>query len=107
MNRIFTTLILVPLMAEGSLAAAGPPPRTMTLAQCVDTAMRHHPDLAAALAMIEEAQAQVKIAHSVFLPQVNLGSFYNRQTFNYAGEPGTPPFLWQKFFQGESNSTSP
>jgi len=95
------------LITAGSLIAVDPPPQPMTLSQCVETAMEHHPDLAAALAMIDEAQAQLKIAHSAFLPQVNLGSFYNRETYNYAGQPGTPPDLWQRFYQGESNSTSP
>ena len=105
-NRMLASLVLL-LIAAGALAAADSTPQPMTLAQCVETALEHHPDLAAALAMIDEAQAQLKIAHSAFLPQVNLGSFYTRQTFNYSGQPGTPPDLWQRFYQGESNSTSP
>ncbi|HUY15237.1 MAG TPA: TolC family protein [Terriglobia bacterium] len=101
-----TALVLL-LIAASTPAAADSTPQPMTLAQCVETALEHHPDLAAALAMIDEAQAQLKIAHSAFLPQINLGSFYTRQTFNYSGQPGTPPDLWQRFYQGESNSTSP
>jgi outer membrane protein len=105
-KSIFAFRVLL-LVAAANLGVADSGPRPMTLAQCVETALEHHPDLAAARAMIDEAQAQLRIAHSVFLPQVNLGSFYNRETYNYAGQPGTPPFLWEKFFRGESNATSP
>ncbi|MGH9430035.1 MAG: TolC family protein [Terriglobia bacterium] len=103
-----TLAISVLLLATAcTLPATDPQPGQMTLSQCVETAMEHHPDLAAALAMIDEAQAQLKISHAPYLPEISLGSSYTRQTYNYAGQPGTPPDLFHRFFQGESNSTSP
>ncbi|MGH9455201.1 MAG: TolC family protein, partial [Terriglobia bacterium] len=98
---------LVLLLAASTLAAADSNSQSMTLSQCVESAMERHPDLAAALAMMDEAQAQLKIAHAPYLPEINLGSSYTRQTYNYAGQPGTPPALFHRFFTGESNSTSP
>lgn len=92
------------------LSAAGPQDsgnKALSLEECVEIAMQHHPDLAAAEALVAQAREQVKIAHSNYLPQINMGSFYTRQTYNYAGQPGTPPFVWHLFYRGQNNSTSP
>ncbi len=102
-----SVFILFLSLAAGICALSAEPPRQQTLAECLRIAEQQHPDLAAARGLIAEAQAQVKAARSGFLPHVDAGGSYTRQTFNYAATPGTPPRLVQLFSNGESLSNAP
>jgi multidrug efflux system outer membrane protein len=61
------------------------------LAQYVDEALAHNLDLAAALARIETARAQVKLAQSDLYPTVNLGVGAARNRASEVGANPLPP----------------
>ena len=105
MNRA-VCIALLSLIAGVPLRAAGPP-SPMTLAQCIQTALGRSPDVAAARALVAAAAEGVKMSHAGYLPHVDVGQGYTRQTYNYWGTPGTPPSLWRQFYRGMSSTTAP
>lgn len=84
-------------------APAGP----ISLHQAVQIALQKNPDAAAAQALVDAARANVKIAHANYLPQIDLGLSYTRQTYNYGASPGTSPSQWTLFYKGQSNANAP
>lgn len=82
-------------------------PASLTLAQCVEIALKSSPDVAAARALVDAAAEGVKMSHAGYLPQISAGMSYTRQTYNYAASPGTTPEQWRLFYHGESLATSP
>lgn len=102
-----TCLFVVSFLVLGSsLVAAGSHP-SLSLDQCLETALKQSPDVAAARALVDAAQANVKISHAARLPQVAAGQSYIRQTYNYTANPGTPPDVWRLFYKGQSNANAP
>jgi len=91
----------------GLSAQAADPPRTMSLAECLQIAEQNHPDIAAARGLIDSAQAQVRIARAGYRPQLNGGADYTRATYNYAATPGTSPRQFNSSYNGESFSPAP
>lgn len=89
------------------LSTVAAPPSSMPLEQCVQVALSKNPDIAAAQALVAAAQANVKVSHSGYLPQVDAGQSYTRETYNYWATPGTPPSVWKLFYKGQSNASSP
>jgi outer membrane protein len=109
MKRIIFVTILM-LLQEYTAFAAGPAP-TLSLEQCVQVALTKSPDVAAAQALVQAARANVKVSHAGYLPQLNAGQSYTRETYNYAGTAsasgaGTPPRLWNQFYTGQSNASA-
>ncbi len=98
-------LLLVGLACALPLAAQAP--KKLSLDDCLRLAESHQPDLAAAQALVDEAQAGVKAAQSRRRPQVDLGTSYTRQTYNFAASPGTAPRQVNLFSNGESLSNAP
>ena len=86
---------------------AADPPSSMSLAQCIQEALERSPDVAAARALVDAAAQGVKMSHAGYLPQIDVGASYTRQTYNYTGNPGTPPSLWRQFYRGMSSTTAP
>lgn len=80
---------------------------TVSLDQAVQIALQKNPDVAAANALVDAARANVKITHANYLPQIDLGLSYTRQTYNYAASPGTSPSQWALFYKGQSNANAP
>lgn len=80
---------------------------TISLDQAVQIALQKNPDVAAANALVDAARANVKIAHANYLPQIDLGLSYTRQTYNYGASPGTSPSQWALFYKGQSNANAP
>ncbi|MCL5670319.1 MAG: TolC family protein, partial [Acidobacteria bacterium] len=117
MKRFLLALLAVAGLATALFAANGP--SKLTLSQCIKIAEEKHPDLAAASAVVAEAAAQLKIQHSGFLPHIEAGGSYIRQTYNYtgsgsvaevpgfAGASGTPPRLVSLFANGQSFASAP
>ena len=105
MKRVLC-IALFGLLAAVPLRAADQPP-SMSLAQCIQSALARSPDLAAAQALVDAAAQGVKMSHAGYLPQVDAGASYTRQTYNYAASPGTTPSQWQLFYHGQSLATSP
>lgn len=105
MNRLIR-LAVAAMFAVTALRAATPP-RSMSLAACIRTALERSPDVAAAHSLVDSARAGVKISHAGYLPQLDVGMAYTRQSYNYWAEPGTPPFLWRQFYRGESATSAP
>jgi len=105
MKRVLC-IALLGLIGVMPISAADSSP-SMSLAQCIQEALDRSPDVAAARALVDAAAQGVKISHAGYLPQVDVGTSYTRQTYNYWGSPGTPPFLWRQFYRGMSAKTAP
>jgi outer membrane protein len=109
MKRITLAFLLI-LLSESALFAAGPDP-TLSLDQCVQIGLAKSPDVAAAQALVQAARENVKVSHAGYLPQLNAGQSYTRETYNYAATAnasgvGTAPNLWTQFYKGQSNASS-
>jgi outer membrane protein len=104
MKRIILAIVLVLLQAYVAFAAG--PDSALSLEQCVQIALTKSPDIAAAQNLIQAARENVKVSHAGYLPQLSAGQSYSRDTYNYAGAVGTPPYLWKQFYRGQSNATA-
>ncbi len=104
--RQFLCIALLAFFAGVPAKAADSPP-SLSLAQCIQEALDRSPDVAAAQALVSAAAEGVKMSHAGYLPQIDVGMSYTRQTYNYAASPGTTPSQWQLFYHGESPATSP
>ena len=109
MAQSISKLLLVAMLAS---AAAAPVFSTdgvhpLTLAECVKIAEAHQPDLAVSQAMVRVAEARLRAAHAVFLPRVDLGASYIRQSYNFAAQPGTTPRQVQLFSSPERFTSAP
>lgn len=104
MKRFFLFL-LTTIVCGSTLFAA--PAAPISLHQAVQIALQKNPDAAAAQALVDAARANVKIVHANYLPQIDLGLSYTRQTYNYAASPGTSPSQWALFYKGQSNANAP
>jgi outer membrane protein len=91
----------------GAVALAQQPSKSLSLAECIRIAEERHPDLAAAHDEVRAAEARLRGAHAAYLPRVDFGASYIRQTYNYAGTPGTQPRVFKLFYNGESSATAP
>ncbi|MGH9343442.1 MAG: TolC family protein [Terriglobia bacterium] len=101
MKRIFIFAFAILAFGSSTLAA------TVSLDQAVQIALQKNPDVGAAQALVNAAKANVKIAHANYLPQIDLGLSYTRQTYNYDASPGTSPSQWALFYKGQSNANAP
>lgn len=97
-------LAAVMLAACAAVGAAGPPldsardkPQRLSLDQCLQIAETRHPDVAAARALVVAASQRVKEADSAYHPEVDLGTSYTRQTYNFGATPGVPPREYAAF----------
>jgi outer membrane protein TolC len=99
-------LILSFLLFGPALLATNSHP-ALSLEQCIAIALKRNPDIAAAQALVAAAKANMKVAHAGYLPQVDIGQSYIRQTYNYTANPGTPPAVWRLFYKGQSNANAP
>ncbi|MGH9377232.1 MAG: TolC family protein [Terriglobia bacterium] len=104
MKRIYIFAFAI-LAFSGAIFAANT--AAVSLNQAVQTALQKNPDAAAAQALADAARANVKIAHANYLPQIDLGLSYTRQTYNYGASPGTSPSQWALFYKGQSNANAP
>src|SRR5579872_168094 len=114
-----TLAILISLLGLAAVLSAADAPHPVTLSECIQIAEEKHPDLASPRAVINEAQAQMKIQRSGFLPRADIGGSYIRQSYNFAGSasmagspgfagaPGTSPHQLSLFTSPESLSSAP
>ena len=105
MKRRLATLLLV--LALGRAAFAVDPPHPLSLDECLKIARQHHPDLASSEALVRAAQARLKASHALFLPRVDFGQSYTRQSYNFAASPGTTPLQVSLFSRRESFANAP
>lgn len=61
----------------------------LSIQECIDTALKHHPDLKAAESTIASKQAAIKQANSDTKPQINIGSAYARAGGSGVSDNGT------------------
>lgn len=104
MKRLSLLICAVAMCGSVAFAANA---ATVSLDQAVQIALQKNPDVAAANALVDAARANVKIAHANYLPQIDLGLSYTRQTYNYGASPGTSPSQWALFYKGQSNANAP
>jgi outer membrane protein len=81
-----------PAAAPDASAAATPPPtarRPLSLAEALQTARQHQPQLQQARAAVEAADARADEARASLLPQVNASAAYQRTTANPVLQPGS------------------
>ncbi len=100
------TPLIFAILAAGSAGAADTP-QQLSLAECLKITEAKHPDLLSAQALVDVARAEIKAAHSNYLPRVDSGASYTRQTYNFAATPGTAPRQVSLFSSGESSATAP
>jgi outer membrane protein len=93
--------------APGQTPAAAAPNKTLSLAECVQVAEQHHPDVAAARSLVEAATFRVRESRGGLLPRIDFGQSYTRSTYNFAASPGNTPEQVELFYHGESSSNSP
>ena len=105
MKRRLATLLLA--FALGRAAFAVDPPHPLSLDECLKIAHQHQPDLASSEALVRAAQARLKESHALFLPRVDSGGSYTRQSYNFAASPGTTPRQVSLFSSGESFASAP
>lgn len=104
MKRIYIIAFAILAFSSNSFGANA---AAVSLDQAVQIALQKNPDAAAAQALADAARANVKIAHANYLPQIDLGLSYTRQTYNYGASPGTSPSQWALFYKGQSNANAP
>ena len=68
--------------------AAEPAPRTLSLSQAEETALRHQPTLRQAHGQTEAAEGRVEEARAGYLPQATATAGYQRTTGNFVSRPG-------------------
>lgn len=93
--------------ASERMPTAQTPNKTLTLAECIQVAEQHHPDVAAARSLVEAASFSVRESRGGLLPRIDFGESYTRSTYNFGASPGVPPAEVALFYHGESSSTSP
>jgi hypothetical protein len=92
----------------GAQAAAAPPAAAsspLTLAEAVETARAHQPELARARASTTAAAARVDAAFAPLLPQLSTAAGYSLQTTNVAGQPGGASFDLSNRFSFSANAS--
>jgi outer membrane protein len=101
-----TILGLCAVLLSACAAVAQSPAHSLSVDQCVQIALARSPDVTAAQSLIQAARENVKVSHAGYLPQLAAGQTYSRETYNYAGTSGTPPYLWKQFYKGQSSATA-
>ena len=101
LSALFLLLAFAPPLLAADTAQA------VSLADCLKIAREHHPDLASSAALVRAAQARLKESHALFLPRVDFGASYIRQSYNFAATPGTTPRQVSLFSSGESFTNAP
>ena len=91
----------------GQTPSAQTPIKTLTLAECIQVAEQHHPDVATARSLVEAATFRVRESRGGLLPRVDFGESYTRSTYNFGAAPGNTPEQVDLFYHGESSSTAP
>ncbi len=76
------------LIATLAAGAATAQERTLTLDEALDTALRHHPGLAASQYAIDAAREGEGVAFAGFLPTLDFDASYTRATGNQVPTPG-------------------
>ena len=77
------TAVAVILAAAGGLAAQeAAPPRTLTLAQAVESALKNYPSIQVSQEQINAAAAGIRLAQTAYLPRVDGLAQINRATRN-------------------------
>ncbi len=105
MIRCLTPTLL--LLASTPALFAAEPARPLSLSECIRMAEERHPDLAASRALVRAAEARLKGSRAGFLPRLDLGGSYTRQTYNFAAAPGTTPRQVALFSNGETSNNAP
>jgi len=99
--------LLTLLLAMGHTLFAADPARPLSLAECLKIAHERQPDLASSQALVRVAEARLKESHALFLPRIDLGGAYTRQSYNFSVTPGVSPSQVSQFYNGESFSNAP
>src|SRR3954468_4860341 len=81
----------VPLLMMVALAGTLVPGRVLTLAQALQTAKQHQPQLWQARATAHAASARADELPSPLLPQLTATASYQRTTANFVARPGSVP----------------
>lgn len=96
-------------VSSGTPPSASPPTQAqpLSLGECLRIAEEHHPDLATSRALIRQAEYQLQATHSNYLPRLDFGGSYTRQSYNFAASPGSTPTQVKLFQSGESFASAP
>jgi len=76
MSRVFVLTLVVSSLAAGALPAAAQEP--LTLGQAVTEALAHNPDVLAAQAAADRAEAEATAARAAFFPRVSFSESWQR-----------------------------
>ena len=95
----------VQLLMMVALTSALAPERVLTLAQALQTAQQHQPQLWQARANAEAAGARADELRAPILPQVTLSASYQRTTANFVARPGSVPSAFSTSQSGTSLDT--
>lgn len=106
MGNFRRMLVAALLFAAAASAQTPPSPPRLTLEQCIAIALTHHPDLAAAQALVAAARERVRQAQANYRPRLDLTLSYTRQTYNFAASPGTSPRQVNLFAAPQSSATA-
>jgi len=77
-------------MAQEDLPPAG---TSLSLAGCIELALKYHPSLSAGQASVELQKAKVEQALAAYYPQIDFKTTYNAATANYSSS-SAPAYSW-------------
>ena len=93
-QKTFASLVTLILFLMPSFATGqGPiiPGSVLSLQECIDIALKNHPDIKGAFHTVRIGESRIGQAQSDYYPQIESQSSYNRSGSSYSGRPDTSP----------------